>query len=130
MRSFLVVFNHGTLLESQIDFIEKSYGIYKNNIIYLNKNLSNLWSNFDPFENKVDISSFEQFILDNSKKGDIVLVQGDFGATVKLVNFCTSNERVPVYATSKRESIEEIDDNGDVIKRSIFKFVRFREYRV
>ncbi|CZE46263.1 CRISPR-associated protein Csx20 [Campylobacter geochelonis] len=67
---------------------------------------------------------FYEFIKASATKGDFVLVQGDFGLSYKLVEFCKRANLKPVYATTKRDVV--IDEDG--VKRSIFKHVKFREY--
>lgn len=44
-----------------------------------------------------------------------------------MVNFSKDLGLIPVYATTSRE-IEEFEENGKTIKKSIFEHIRFREY--
>ena len=68
------------------------------------------------------------FIKTNAKIGDVALVQGDFGATYSIVNFCKKNGIKAIYATTKR-TIKESMVGDKVVKNSIFEHVKFREYR-
>jgi len=126
MRVGLVIFNHNLLTDEQQISI-KSFGCQ--NVIYLPDELKSIWKNIDPATEKIELlKNIEEFTLKNTNPFDYVLIQGEFGATVKLVNFCFKHNRIPVYATSIRESVEEIQADGSVVKKSVFKFVRFREY--
>jgi len=122
----LVIFNHNLLTNEQQTSI-KSYGCH--NVIYLPDDLKTIWKNIDPVTEKIELlKKIEEFTLKSTNPFDYVLIQGEFGATVKLVNFCFKHNRIPIYATSKRESIEERQADGSVVKKSVFKFVRFRKY--
>ena len=66
---------------------------------------------------------FKAYLQEKAKEGDFVLIQGDFGLCFILVEFCKTNNLIPVYATTKRIAVEE---NG--IKISKFKHIRFRRY--
>lgn len=69
---------------------------------------------------------FFEFLDKNAKKGDFALIQGDFGLTFLLVNFCLENGIIPLYATTKRDVL--VDENG--VKKSIFKHIKFRKYGI
>ncbi len=60
--------------------------------------------------------------------GDVVLVQGDFGATYCVVQFCRARSLVPVYATSERAVREVAQPDGSVRSERTFRHVRFRAY--
>jgi len=60
-------------------------------------------------------------------QGDLLLVQGDFGATYALVRFARTMGMVPLYATTQRQSRETVE-NGQIKTERIFVHVRFREY--
>jgi hypothetical protein len=123
--SIFLLFSH-KLTDRQIDEL-KSAGI--DNFEYMPHSLQNLWSGVLP-----DIESLQDYIkpvlkwLDaKAKKGDWVLVQGDFGAVCLIVDFCFKRDFVPVYATTKRNTVEKME-NGKLIKISQFEHVRFRKY--
>lgn len=91
--------------------------------------LQEKWSNVPPELASLDefMIDFENFIKANAKKGDLALVQGDFGVTYKTVKFCKKEGIKVVYATTKRVTKESVID-GKVVKSSVFTHVRFREY--
>ena len=126
MRKMIVIFNHEVLSEEQIKYSKSKLDV--SDIKYLDEDLKQIWRQIDPFLDKLDLSLIEDFVLKNSEKKDFVLIQGEFGATYKLVNFCFKYGRIPLYATTERKSVEEKNEDGSVEKRSLFRFVRFREY--
>jgi len=63
----------------------------------------------------------------NAKKGDYLLVQGDFGATVNMIYFARRLGLIPIYATTKRV-IKEVIKGDEVITIRAFEHIRFREY--
>jgi hypothetical protein len=64
-----------------------------------------------------------------TNQNDYILIQGDFGATYFLVDYCKNrNYAIPMYATTERKSIEEIQEDGSIKTQRIFKHKRFRFY--
>lgn len=70
---------------------------------------------------------FKKWISQNARAGDVALVQGDFGLTYAMVNFCKEKGLIPVYATTERKVEEEKKDGVVLVKRT-FNHVRFRVY--
>lgn len=87
------------------------------------------WSNIDPTSKSVlsSIESYKNKLKENSKLGDVLLVQGDFGATYTMANFAKSIGLIPIYATTRRIVSKQVEDGKLIIKRE-FKHERFREY--
>ena len=128
MKIFLL-FSHKLTNEQELDL--------KNNqhieeFVYLPKPLQELWSNVPPEigANKLQTYAkpFKDFLDDNAEDGDWVLISGDFGLTYVMAKFCHITGLKPVYATTRREVVETKDENGNVVKRTVFKHVRFREF--
>jgi hypothetical protein len=105
----------------------KSVGI--DNFEYMPYRLQKLWSGVPPDieELKNYLKPIFEWLNQNTKKGDWVLIQGDFGAVCLMVDFCFQKGFVPVYATTKRNTVEKME-NGKLIKVSEFEHVRFRRY--
>lgn len=120
----ILLFSH-TLNEEQIIDAKSKYGVGE--FVYLPKNLQQLWSNFNPELEQLTLDDFKSFLSQNANQGDVVLIQGDFGATFAMVNFALERGLVPVYATTQREVVEVVED-GQMVKKSIFKHRRFRRY--
>lgn len=57
-----------------------------------------------------------------------VLCQGETVFTCLIVSLLKANNIKTVAATSSRRLIESTDENGRTIKKSVFEFVKFREY--
>ena len=73
------------------------------------------------------VEDAKRFLDGKAGEGDILLVQGDFGATVNMVAYARSRGLVPVYATTKRETRERVEGDSVVTVR-VFTHVRFRVY--
>ncbi|GAB6044548.1 CRISPR-associated protein Csx20 [Caminibacter profundus] len=124
MKLFLF-FSHN-LTQEQIKDAE-SLGI--NEFVSLPHKLQYLWSNVPPELEDLEeyVIPFYEFLNINAKKGDYVLVQGDFGLSCRLVNYSKQKGLIPIYATSKRVT-KEIKKEDKVIKISEFKHIKFRRY--
>lgn len=59
---------------------------------------------------------------------DIAIVQGEYGATVYLVNWLQKNGHAVYYATTERQVVETKTDEGSIINKRVFKHVNFRKY--
>jgi len=125
MKMFLL-FSH-KLTDEQIKDAKENLGV--NEFIYLPKDLQNKFSNVPPeIEDIKEYSKdFKEFLKNNAKKQDFVLIQGDFGVVFNLVEFCKENNLKAVYSTTKRIAKEQVID-GKVVKVSEFKHIRFRSY--
>ncbi|MGI6226559.1 MAG: CRISPR-associated protein Csx20 [Peptococcales bacterium] len=125
-KKMLLLFSH-TLTDTQIEDAQKNFGIDK--FIYLPKDLQYQWSNISPeLENISSIFTlFKDWIENEANAGDIVLVQGDFGLTYNIVEYCKLKGIFPVYSTTSRDVVENKKDDLTILQRS-FKHVRFRRY--
>ncbi len=127
MKKIALLFSH-KLTPAQNEDIKTSLGAKK--IYNLPLELQSIWSqvptNKDLIFNDY-LEDIKKFLMDNLNSGDFVLVQGDFGATYHMVNFCKLNGFIPLYSVNKRIAKEFIE-NGIVKKYSEFKHEFFREY--
>jgi len=91
--------------------------------------LQQIWSNVEPKgELPVDVlAPIKKWILKESSEQDYVLIQGEFGATFYLVDYCFNINRVAIYATSIRQVEERVENDITIINRT-FKHVNFRKY--
>jgi len=122
----ILLFSH-KLSEIQENVAKQNFEIEE--FVYLPQELQNIWSNFDADLEKLDLEPFKKFLTSVAKSGDLVLIQGDFGACFTMVQFALECDLVPVYATTKRE-VFKVVENGQTVKKSIFKHRRFRRYGV
>lgn len=87
------------------------------------------WSDIDPSEKSIIkfVEVYKDKLKKQAKAGDVLLVQGDFGATYNMIRFAKSMGLIVVYATTNRIVSEQVENGKVVIKRE-FKYARFREY--
>ena len=129
MRRALIVMNH-VLSDEQIADLRENWGATE--ILYLPKHLKDLISQIPPDlgELKTYIKPLLDYINEILKPGDLLIIAGEPGATFLIVNYALSKKYIPIYATTRREIIEEKLDNGKVHITRTFKHVRFRKYGV
>ena len=127
MRKMFLLFSH-RLTEEQKEQAKEEFDIER--FVILPTELQQIWSRIDP-----DIPTLKEvlqpiadFFQKETEQDDYALIQGDFGAVCIMVGLAKELSVIPVYATTKREAIEYIDADGKVVKKSIFKHRRFREY--
>ena len=87
------------------------------------------WSDIDPSEKSIIkfVEVYKDKLKKQAKAGDVLLVQGDFGATYNMIRFAKNMGLIAVYATTNRIVSEQVENGKVVIKRE-FKHARFREY--
>jgi hypothetical protein len=126
-KQLLLLFSH-SLTKEQI--VDANNSLQIDNFISLPDNLQTIWSNIpaDIDEVKSYLQPIKEFIQMKLNRGDMALIQGDFGAVYNMVNFTKDLDIIPIYATTKRET-KEIFKDGKIIKTSIFKHTRYREYQ-
>ncbi len=127
-KKMLLLFSH-KLDEIQKTDAKNSYNISE--FVSLPQDLQSLWSAVPTeVENLSEyLQPLKDFISQNFKKEDLALIQGDFGVTYMMVNFCKNLGLICVYAKTKRE-VEEVVVDGSTIKKSIFKHKGYREYGI
>ncbi len=126
MKKMILLFSHN-LTQPQKESADESFGIQK--FMVLPEDLQNIWSNIpvDLEELSDYLQPIRDFLIGELESDDIVLVQGDFGATYSIVSFIKSIDMVAVYATTRRV-VEEKEIDGKIVKTSVFEHVRFREF--
>ncbi len=126
MKKLILLFSHN-MTDEQKEDAKVSFGVEE--FISLPNNLQIIWSNIPAsLENLSDyLQPIRDYLIDNIESGDMVLVQGDFGATCAMASFVKSIEGEAIYATTKR-NVEEKEIDGKIIKTSVFEHVRFRKF--
>lgn len=125
----LILFSH-ELTDSQKQDIRYNLKIKESLIIQLSPDLKEKFSNV-PAELKsiCDFSQeFIEWIGSNGNPGDYVLIQGDYGVTFYLVDFCLKNHYIPLYATTERVQQEVQNPDGRVIIKRFFEHKHFRRF--
>ncbi len=124
----LLLLNH-VLTESQIKDAEKSWNVRE--FIYPDENIKKTWMKINPDGD--EISSQLRKVVDwldtASESGDLVLVQGEYGAAFYIVDYCFKTGRLPLYATSERKYVEQVLKDGSIERKHIFRHVIFRRYK-
>lgn len=126
MKRMLLIFSH-SLTPEQKEEGEKNLSVKE--FVSLPNDLQSLWSQISP-EGEIDEKAgfFIEWIKSHAEKGDFALIQGEFGMTFALVDWCLREGIVPVYSTTKRV-YEQTEEDGKIVNRHVFRHVRFREYR-
>ncbi|GAK59328.1 hypothetical protein U27_06312 [Candidatus Vecturithrix granuli] len=125
-RLFLL-FSHALTGEQERD-ARTSLGVEE--ILALPENLQQRWSNVPP--NLATLDEHLQPVLDwlgdQARPGDYVLIQGDFGAVYRAVRFALEHGLTPLYATTARRVKETRLPDGRVESNRVFQHVRYRRY--
>lgn len=126
MKKLILLFSH-KLTPVQEEDAYNSLGV--SSFVSLPNELQELWSNVPSELESVDhyLMPLKEYCITEVKTDDVVLVQGDFGATCHLVQHVQSLGANAVYATTKRDVVE-VESGDKIIKKSVFEHVRFRAY--
>lgn len=126
MKKMFLLFSHSLTADQQANATAE-FGI--DEFIPLSAELQNIWSNIpaDAIELHEILEPIKEFLREAFHAGDVALIQGDFGATCHMAQFVRELGGVGVYATTKRDVVEK-EENGVIVKTSIFKHVRFRVF--
>lgn len=126
MKKFIVLMSHDM---SELQKKDAYESLKINDIVEAPNNIKKIWSNINPI-GELDLSKLDIVIswIDSiSQDGDYVLVQGEFGATFYIVDYCFKSNLIPVYATTKRQ-VEEIIEDDRVLTNRIFIHQGYRNY--
>jgi hypothetical protein len=98
-------------------------------IHYLPDDLKGLWSQIPPELPEVAgyLQPIQEWLSNQIREGDYLLIQGDFGATFLMVQWAFDRNCVPIYATTRRRAIEVRNDQ-EIITSRVFEHVMFRLY--
>ncbi|MBZ2175789.1 TIGR02221 family CRISPR-associated protein [Schnuerera sp. xch1] len=123
----ILIFSH-KLTDKQIQDAKENLNIQE--FIYLPDNLQNEWSSIPPYVDNLNsiLDDIKDWIDNISQEDDYVLVQGEYGAIYKMVEYCKEIGLKPIYSTTKRQVKEVIRDDGKIEITHVFDHVRFRRY--
>ncbi|PKQ67668.1 MULTISPECIES: CRISPR-associated protein Csx20 [Raineya] len=126
MAKIFLLFSH-KLTEQQETELRKDWGIRE--IWYLPDNLQTIWSNVNPevIQIRESLEVIFDFLQKNATPNDYVLVQGDYGAVVLVVQWCWKKGLIPLYGTTQRVAQETREGEHIRVER-IFRHCRFRKY--
>ncbi len=126
MANVLCLLNH-MLTEQQLLEIRERFLAQK--IMYPGKELQSKWA-FIPTDEILPIAYFPQYIHwidENSQEGDYLIIQGEFGSTVYLVEYAFSHKLIPLHSVTQRVA-EEFRKDEVVTRTYKFKHICFRKY--
>jgi D-arabinose 1-dehydrogenase-like Zn-dependent alcohol dehydrogenase len=126
MKKLFLLFSH-TLTSAQEKDAKERFGVEQ--FVILPTELQMLWSNVpSDLDTVIEyLEPLKKYLEEEVKEGDVVLVQGDFGATYYMVNVVKALGVKAVHATTKRNVVEQVIANK-IVKTSVFEHVRFRIY--
>ena len=123
MKTMYILMSH-TITQQQINDAQSVLDVQK--FVTLP---TDIWSQIPAETESVESSllPLKAQLVTYAKKGDLLLVQGDYGATYNMVQFAKEIGLVPVYATSERKAYEVVEGEKITTVRE-FRHVRFRKY--
>lgn len=123
MKKMFVLINHDLTQEQKSQAL-KVFGV--EDIINI---ADDTWSNISPSDENIlyVLNRYKKELMLEAEAGDILLVQGDFGATYNMINFAKNIGIKTIYATTKR-IVKELAIDGKLVTRREFKHEKFREY--
>jgi len=122
-----LLFSHN-LTPEQIQDAQENWQV--KDFVALPENLQALWSNIPPelpYLHK-HLQTLYDWLKQNCQKGDLILIQGDFGATYLMVQYAWQAQLIPLYSTTKRNIQEHILPDGSIRTERLFVHQRFRIY--
>ncbi|OQX24776.1 MAG: hypothetical protein BWK80_19005 [Desulfobacteraceae bacterium IS3] len=127
MTSLFLIFNHKLTPEQESD-AKIFLGIKR--MIEMPSHLKELWQQIPPDSAQLSnyLTPFKDWLHAESVENDYALIQGDFGACFLMVNFAFEIGLIPVYATTRREAVEERLTDGNIKLTHQFRHQRFRKY--
>lgn len=124
MRQMILFFSHQLTPKQEREAIQR-WGI--TSFVALPPNVQQQWSMIEPHSETIEMNSFYDYIRHTAQRGDVVLVQGDYGATLQLVRYVQHLGCLAVYATAIRgEQIATENDPNHAPGE--YKHCRFRRY--
>lgn len=126
-KSMFVLFNHQLTMDQQ-ESARTAFGV--TSFHQPPEAVQAVWSQISPDANLLApiLQPVEAWLEQHAQKGDLVLIQGDFGATFLMVNHALSLGLIPVYATTQRQARDNILSDGRIETTHVFQFKRFRIY--
>lgn len=126
MKKMFLLFSH-TLTAEQEQDAKDSFGVEE--FINLPIELQTLWSNIPPELTELSdyLSPLKEYISNEAKKGDVFLIQGDFGGCYEMVNYVKALGFRAFHSTTTRNVVEKESD-GKIVKTSVFEHVIFRQF--
>ena len=125
MPKAFCLLNHA-LTQNQIAELKERFAVTE--IVYPSEELSKKWAQIPPVK-ELDFSIIKMAAsyLNSAYTGDILIIQGETGASFMLVDYALKKHLVPIYAVTARVS-KEVVAGEQVVKQNVFEHVCFRQY--
>lgn len=121
MKKLVLLFSHQLTEKQELDAKEN---LKCEEILYMPKELKEKWQDLGM---ERELGEFKSFLKKVTTTGDYVLVQGEWGATYEMVNYCKEENLIPIYSSTKRE-VEERKEGETIVKLSKFVHRGFVKY--
>lgn len=127
--TLFLIFNH-LCTTAQDEDARVSLGV--KDLVGLPSSLKDLWSRIPPDLEQLRpyLEPLMGWLGSQARRGDYVLIQGDFGACYLMVRFALERGLIPVYSTTRREATEEGQPDGTIMLIHHFDHQIFRRYGV
>lgn len=123
----VLMFSH-KLTNEQIEGAQSQYSV--EDFIYLPEELQEKWANV-PARGELPedyCDGFKAFLEKEKADTTYVLIQGEWGVTYRMVNWCKDNGFIPVYSSSERVYESQNLDDNTVKNVHYFKHVNYKRY--
>ena len=124
MRKGFIVFSH-TLTKEQEKELNNKYFITE--IVFLPDKFQKLWSSVDNNNYYDNYYKIERYLESIISINDYILIQGEWGYTLSLINWSIKKKLIPIYSFSERKSKDTISGE-QITKISYFEHIEFKEY--
>lgn len=126
-KKMFLVFNH-MLTQGQETQAKDVWGV--TSFITLPPGLNKIWKQIPADLENISnvILPVQQWLKKEANENDVVLIQGDFGATWLLVDFALRVKLIPVYSVTQRDAREVVQPDGSIKTTHVFNHRRFRLY--
>lgn len=128
MTHIYILLNH-SLTDRQTAELHKTYG--DDAVLeYPSAEIKAFWSQV-PTEPTLPQNEIDRIVqwLSHAKPDDVLIIQGEYGATFYLVSLALKRKMKALYAVTKRVNTETRE--GEKVLRSyVFEHVCFREYKL
>jgi hypothetical protein len=128
--NMFLMFNHSLSKDQETD-ARHIWGTQLQ-FVELPRQLKALWAQIPADKEMLfdTLAPFRTWLEKASCPNDLVLIQGDFGATWLMVHYALNNNLLPVYSVTARQAREETAPDGTVKTTHLFKHRMFRIYGV
>lgn len=120
MKAFIMI-NHVLSASQQKEFDEMGV----TDVVTLNDDLKKVWSQIAPnADRKAVAQTMIDGFLSSANEGDIVLVQGEFGTTFTIVDYCLQ-KGLEMVSTRIKACNRKCVEVGSIPTKSIILFLSF-----